>query len=1078
MSIIAPLYFTQWLLQNYGTDAMATYIVNHREIWFVPILNVDGYLYNEQIAPTGGGMWRKNLCDNDSNGIFEPSLDGVDLNRNYGYGWGYDNIGSSNNPISEIYRGDTSFSEPETQAIRQFCISRGFNTALNFHTFGDLCIYPQEPDGSIFPDQDVFRIYAHDITKANGYVFGNGMETVQYATNGDSDAWMYGEQGYKNKIFAFTPEIGTQFDYFWAPSERILELAEENLYPQIYMVMAAGAYLKVANYSYNDSIGGDGDMAAEAGETADLLVKIKNKGWNKSINQVTAVLLCIDTNITINLDTIITDFDTLQEQMLVFNITLNDSIFAGYSANMQLQFSDTAGYLLTEDFNILFGKPFIKFYDNAENGTALWTATGTWNTTTEKSSEGSQSFTDSPNDDYTANSETSLTLNTPIDLSGLNNAILTFKTRYNMERDWDLAQLQISTNNGSTWIPLQGEYTTKGAGDEGMQPLNSPVYNGNRNIDWVLEKSSLLPYLGQQVIFRFLIKTDVGVQTDGWYIDDIRLIAYTSQPLMPEILSVTTYQNTTFTGSFPVEAVVSDEQGNLEVELFYSINDSNFITIPMQMNDFFNYTSLIPAMPLGTSIAYYVKVTDTDNNCDSSEIKHFLVTNQPPVIAVNLNEITSRLAVGQTENHTLTISNNGLLPLNWNISAVSIQTDTKDSARVFTDPIGDQTGTSPDFTGMFAEILGDTAVYMQLQFAANINPATMLAINLCDIDQDNETGLTGEEIFGIPGWDIAGENLVIWDLANMYGNGAGVYVTNATFGNATALIPYTVSGQYMSAIIPLSYLGNDDGNMDVTAICGSPQGYDAAPNTGHGTIGIPGYAAWLKIGKSFGTTYEDDSTNIIITLKATTVPPAIYHAEITIESNDTANPEIIIPVTLTVPSNENKILSFSFPQQVAPATINNNTHRVNIKVAQGTSLTDLTATFSLSEGATATVGGVNQVSGITANNFSTPLTYQITAADSVHVQNWIVTVTVATAIEETTSSAIAIYPNPATDKIFISGPENANITIYSILGEKVMQLNQYNCQKAIDVSNLGSGMYIIKILVNEIPVIQKIKIEK
>ena len=40
---------------------------------------------------------------------------GVDLNRNYGYKWGYDNSGSSNYTGDETYRGPYAFSEPETQ---------------------------------------------------------------------------------------------------------------------------------------------------------------------------------------------------------------------------------------------------------------------------------------------------------------------------------------------------------------------------------------------------------------------------------------------------------------------------------------------------------------------------------------------------------------------------------------------------------------------------------------------------------------------------------------------------------------------------------------------------------------------------------------------------------------------------------------------------------------------------------------------------------------------------------------------------------------------------------------------------
>lgn len=54
------LYFMWNLLTTYGTDSLSTYLVNNRELWFVPVTNPDGYEYNRTTNPNGGGMWRKN----------------------------------------------------------------------------------------------------------------------------------------------------------------------------------------------------------------------------------------------------------------------------------------------------------------------------------------------------------------------------------------------------------------------------------------------------------------------------------------------------------------------------------------------------------------------------------------------------------------------------------------------------------------------------------------------------------------------------------------------------------------------------------------------------------------------------------------------------------------------------------------------------------------------------------------------------------------------------------------------------------------------------------------------------------
>lgn len=1059
MSIIAPLYFTQWLLSNYGTNDMATYMVDNREIWIVPVLNVDGYLYNEQIEPNGGGMWRKNKRDNDQDGTFDPNYDGVDLNRNYGYGWGYNNNGSSPDPTSETYRGTEAFSEPETEAIRQFCISNDFKTALNFHTFGDLFIYPGEPDGTTFPDQFLFREYSHDATKGNGYVFGNGPETVQYATNGDSDAWMYGEQTEKDKIMAFTPEIGNQFDYFWAPTGRIIELAEENLYPQQYMVMAAGVYLKLEDYRYDDSTGGDGDLAAEANETVDLIFTVKNKGWEMDAQNVTATLSSDDANVTINNATATGSFDSLATQELVFNITLSGQITPGYTTTVDVHFIDANGYDITETHELIFGKPFIKFFDNAENGTDEWIAEGTWNTTDEKSFDGMYSFTDSPNDTYQSNSETSLILSNPVDLTGLNNAMLTFKTRYNMERDWDMAQLQISTDNGNTWEPIGGEYSTNGAGNDGVQTLNTPVYNGFRDLAWVEETVSLIPYIGEQVQTRFLIATDVAIETDGWYIDDIKLIGYTDQPVMPGILSVTKYNNTDSLGPYPVHATVSDEQGNLDVDLLYSVNNGDFTSIDMQAEDFFTFSSEIPQMTLGTTVSYYVRVTDTDNNMDSTDVVEFLVTDGPPEISVNIDEINSELPIGQNEEHVLTIANNGLLPLHWNISSVSV--GQKDPVQIITDPEGDQTADSPDILGMNAEQLNDSEVFMELEFADNINPNTMLAIVLADTDQDNETGATGEELFGYPGWDIGGEYMVIYDPGNQYGNGSLAFVTDETGNNLLGTMDITINNNKMSVIVPLEYMDNDDGNMDVTSICGSPQGFDAAPNEGHGTIGNPGVAAWLDINIEEGTTYASNTADVIITLGGTSIQPGIYYAEILVESNDPSNPTISIPVSLTILSNENDILTFNIEPQASSTNIDETSHEVFVQVLDDPS--NLVAEFTLSDGAVATIDGVVQVSGTTPNDFTDPVIYTITADDGISVQDWTVIVENVEGIKNENENKFMVYPNPASNKLYVKGAKNSRIVIYNLLGEPLLYLYDYEMNTPIDISMLQNGIYLMNI---------------
>ncbi|MDP3024837.1 MAG: M14 family metallopeptidase, partial [candidate division Zixibacteria bacterium] len=227
------LYFMNYLTNNYGTNSEVTDIVNNRELWFVPIINPDGYERNRLTNPDGGGMWRKNRRNN-GGGVY-----GVDLNRNFGYMWGYDNIGSSPYTNSQTYRGTGPFSEPETQALRDFINSHDFVTALNYHSYSNLYIYPWGYVPKYPEDYLIFKEVGDSMSAYNGYISAPGWVTL-YLVNGGSDDWEYGDWSGKNKIVSFTPEVGNNEDGFWPPSYRILPLCQENLGPNIYIAKKAG----------------------------------------------------------------------------------------------------------------------------------------------------------------------------------------------------------------------------------------------------------------------------------------------------------------------------------------------------------------------------------------------------------------------------------------------------------------------------------------------------------------------------------------------------------------------------------------------------------------------------------------------------------------------------------------------------------------------------------------------------------------------------------------------------------------------------------------------------------------------
>src|SRR5690606_36535193 len=71
------------MLDNYGKDRTITDLVRNNELWFILVLNPDGY----DFTFTNNRIWRKSLRDNNGDGRIAAG-DGIDLNRNYPTKWG------------------------------------------------------------------------------------------------------------------------------------------------------------------------------------------------------------------------------------------------------------------------------------------------------------------------------------------------------------------------------------------------------------------------------------------------------------------------------------------------------------------------------------------------------------------------------------------------------------------------------------------------------------------------------------------------------------------------------------------------------------------------------------------------------------------------------------------------------------------------------------------------------------------------------------------------------------------------------------------------------------------------------
>jgi hypothetical protein len=135
------------------------------------------------------------------------------------------------------------------------------------------------------------------------------------------------------------------------------------------------------------------------------------------------------------------------------------------------------------------------------------------------------------------------------------------------------------------------------------------------------------------------------------------------------------------------------------------------------------------------------------------------------------------------------------------------------------------------------------------------------------------------------------------------------------------------------------------------------------------------------------------------------------------------------------PSNAAEITAYSLPGQTGSATINSAAGTIGVTVPSGTNVTSLAATFTTSAGVSSVkVGAVSQVSGTTANNFTGPVTYVVTAQDGVTTKNWTVTVTVAAGkAAEITAYSLpgqtgSATINSAAGTIGVTVPSGTNVT--------------------------------------------------
>ncbi|TAF35440.1 MAG: T9SS C-terminal target domain-containing protein [Cytophagales bacterium] len=489
MGLSQLVFFMYYLLENYEKDRLVKHIVDNFELVFAPCLNPDGYVYNETIAPSGGGMWRKNRRPIGRNV-------GVDLNRNFGAGWGGE--GSSEDPSSDIYRGSGAFSEPETQAYKWFIEQHEFKFVLNYHTFSNLLLFPYGYTDSQCKDHASFLRVSKIMVDVCGYT--NQPANALYLASGVTDDWLYDQMG----IMGMTPEVG---EAFWLTSDAIEPTCKKLVWKNLAMPLMVDGYTRFEhNFSANELGEGKTDLPfsiTPAGFKASSRVKVSLTSPNKNVVCGAPVewnglenFVSVAGQISVEI------LNTAKENEvipLVFTVTDGITNFS---------------YKATKIYTPKFENQTI-FLDQF-NDTKYWALSEQWGLSNTQSVSAPSSLTDSPSGSYRKRSSASITLRNSINLSTYKNAYLSFKIKYDIDKT-DLGDyFQVIVSNGDDCYKiLNGNHST---GNETFDK----GYIGKQD-SWLLQTVDISEFTGGLTNIVLYFNSDLDNQADGVYIDDLEV---------------------------------------------------------------------------------------------------------------------------------------------------------------------------------------------------------------------------------------------------------------------------------------------------------------------------------------------------------------------------------------------------------------------------------------------------------------------------------------------------------------------------------------------------------------------------
>ena len=301
------------------------------------------------------------------------------------------------------------------------------------------------------------------------------------------------------------------------------------------------------------------------------------------------------------------------------NISLNLSTYKSDKMKIRFRFVSNEngverGWII-DDVKIVADGATI-FSDDFESGVDGWTieymrAGDWWHLTDKRHHSGDLSWWcgDDLSSEYPANLNNTLMINDTIDLTKSFGADIVFWTWYNISSG-DAGYLEVSDDGGATWYTVK---TFTGVSSSGSSP------------GWIKVLCVLDEWTGKKIMLRFRFTSDSQLESEGWYIDDVKVVAKVDEepPVTTHSISGTMGENNWYISPVTITLSADDGDGSGVKDIYYHLDGCGTEV----------YTSPITVSTNGPHTLEYWSVDNVGNE-ENHHFVTFKIDATPPSVEI------------------------------------------------------------------------------------------------------------------------------------------------------------------------------------------------------------------------------------------------------------------------------------------------------------------------------------------------------------------------------------------------------------------------------------------------------------